>query len=55
MFPQIPKESMKFTHPALAITVATEVAELQDVPVGTVLKAVAMNTFKMYGVKPQFQ
>ena len=52
---QIPKEGMKFTHPALAITVATEVAALQDVPVGTVLKAVAMNTFRMYGVEPKLQ
>lgn len=46
---------MKFTHPALAITVASEVAVLQDVPVETVLKAVAKNTYRMYGVKPQLQ
>ena len=44
---------MKFTHPALAITVATEVAALQDVPVEVVLNHVAQNTYKMYGIKPE--
>ncbi len=49
---QIPNGAMKFSHPALSITVAAEVAALQDVDVEKVLKQVRKNTAQMYGINP---
>ena len=46
------KDVVKCSHPALSITVALEVAELQGVSVETVLKHVLRNTKEMYGVDP---
>ena len=47
---QVPRERVSHTHPAMAITVAVQVAAIKDVPVDEVLKATRKNTKFMYKI-----
>ncbi|GAB1603267.1 uncharacterized protein LOC115221203 [Argonauta hians] len=46
----VPRGTMKFSHPGLAIAVAFEVAQLKNVVVDVVLKHCLQNTKTMYGI-----
>ncbi|XP_067946633.1 uncharacterized protein [Watersipora subatra] len=46
----VPKVDVPYTHPAMAITVAAEVALLKTIPVDTVLKAARVNTAFIYSI-----
>ena len=47
---QVPRERVSHTHPAMAITVAVQVAAIKDVPIDEVLKATRKNTKFMYKI-----
>ena len=47
---QIPKDELEFSNPGLAVTVAKEIAQYQEIPVAMVLRQCRLNTKMVYGI-----
>ena len=47
---QIPRDELEFSNPGLAVTVAKEIAQYQEIPVAMVLRQCRINTKFIYGV-----
>ncbi|WAR26756.1 TATD2-like protein [Mya arenaria] len=47
---EIPKDELEFSNPGLAVTVAKEIAQYQEIPVAMVLRQCRINTKFIYGV-----